>query len=119
MLKDFLSETAGIMEQFESYRIHLFTFDTSVHNPQQFNSDNLDSIGDYDPKGGGGTDFTAIFDYLKAEEIEPKRLIVLTDGQPYGSWGDENYCDTVWIIHGSETIVPPWGTHAYYTQETK
>ena len=119
MLKDFLSETAGIMEQFESYRIHLFTFDTSVHNPQQYNSDNLDNIADYDPKGGGGTDFTAIFDYLKAEEIEPKRLIVLTDGQPYGSWGDANYCDTVWIIHGSETIVPPWGTFAYYTQETK
>lgn len=119
MLKDFLSETAGIMEQFESYRIHLATFDTSVHNPQQFNSENLESIADYEPKGGGGTDFTAIFDYLKAEEIEPKRLVVLTDGLPYGSWGDANYCDTVWIIHGSETIVPPFGTHAYYSQETK
>jgi len=119
MLKDFLAEVSGIMEQFESYRIHLFTFDTEVHNPQQYNSDNLEDIADYEPKGGGGTDFDAIYNYLKAEEIEPKRLVVLTDGMPYGSWGDEQYCDTVWIIHGSTTITPPFGQFAYYEQETK
>jgi predicted metal-dependent peptidase len=117
MLKDFLSEVAGIMEQFESYRIHVFTFDTDVHNPQQYDSENLESISDYEPKGGGGTDFDAIFRYLKEEEIEPKRLVVFTDGYPYGSWGDENYCDTVWVIHGSTSIVPPYGQCAYYEEE--
>jgi predicted metal-dependent peptidase len=30
--------------------------------------------------GGGGTDFDCIFDYLKKNAIEPKRLIVFTDG---------------------------------------
>ena len=119
MLKDFLGEVAGIMEQFESYRIHLFTFDTAVHNPQQFNSENLENISDYEPKGGGGTDFDAIFNYLKDEEIEPKRLVVLTDMCPYGSWGDEHYCDTVWIGHGTTSIVPPWGQYAYYEDEKK
>jgi len=117
MLKDFLSEIQGIMEQFAAYKIHLFTFDTNVHNPRQYDSENLDSIADYEPQGGGGTDFTAIYSYLKEEQIEPKRLVVLTDGYPYGSWGDEHYCDTVWIIHGSSTIVPPWGQYAYYEEE--
>ena len=118
MLKDFLSETQGIMDQFQSYRIHIFTFDTGVYNPQQYNSDNLDSICDYEVKGGGGTDFDAIFNYLKEEQIEPKRLVVFTDGYPFGSWGDENYADTVWIIHGNTTVVPPWGQYAYYEKET-
>jgi predicted metal-dependent peptidase len=117
MLRDFLSETQGIMDQFQSFRIHIFTFDTRVYNPQQYNSDNLDSICDYEVKGGGGTDFDAIFDYLKEEQIEPKRLVVFTDGYPFGSWGDENYADTVWIIHGNTTVVPPWGQHAYYEKE--
>lgn len=117
MLKDFLSEIAGIMEQFPAYKIHVFTFDTEVHNPQQYDSENLDSIADYEPKGGGGTDFESIFNYLKAEEIEPKRLVVFTDGYPYGSWGDENYADTVWILHGTTTIEPPWGQYAYYEEE--
>ena len=119
MLRDFLAETQGIMDQFQSYRIHIFTFDTRVYNPAQYNSDNLDSICDYEVKGGGGTDFDAIFNYLKEEQIEPKRLVVFTDGYPFGSWGDENYADTVWIIHGNTTVVPPWGQHAYYEKETQ
>jgi predicted metal-dependent peptidase len=118
MLRDFLSEIQGIMDSFPAYRIHVFSFDTSVHNPAQYNSDNLESIAEYEPGGGGGTDFTAIYDYLKAEDIEPKRLVVFTDGYPYGSWGDANYTDTVWILHGTTTIEPPFGTWAYYTENT-
>jgi predicted metal-dependent peptidase len=118
MLRDILSETQGIMEQFGSYRVHLFSFDTKVYNPCQYNSENLDTMLDYEIQGGGGTDFDCIFNYLKEEQIEPKRLIVFTDGYPFGSWGDENYSDTVWIIHGNQTVVPPWGQYAYYEKET-
>ena len=118
MLKDFLSEVQGIMDQFQSYKIHILTFDTAVYNPETYNSDNLDTICDYEVKGGGGTDFDCIFAYLKEEQIEPKRLVVFTDGYPFGSWGDENYADTVWIIHGNTTVVPPWGQYAYYEKET-
>ena len=114
MLKDILSETANIMESFPAYKIHVVTFDTECYNPQQYDSENLDDIRDYEVKGGGGTDFDAIFRYLKDNEIEPKRLVVFTDGYPWGSWGDENYADTVWILHGTTTIVTPWGQYAYY-----
>jgi predicted metal-dependent peptidase len=116
MLKDFLSEIQGIMDSFPSYKIHVVTFDTDCYNPAQYDSDNLDSMIDYEVKGGGGTDFDCIFTYLKAEEITPRRLIVFTDGYPFGSWGDAEYCDTTWILHGTTTIVPPWGTHAYYDE---
>ena len=118
MLKDFLSEVQGIMDQFQAYKIHILTFDTRVYNPETYNSDNLDMICDYEVKGGGGTDFDCIFTYLKDEQIEPRRLVVFTDGYPFGSWGDENYADTVWIIHGNTTVVPPWGQYAYYEKET-
>lgn len=112
--RDFLSEVKGIMESFDQYRIHVFCFDTAVYNPQQFDSENLEDIADYELAGGGGTDFDAIFNYLKEEQIEPRRLVVFTDGYPWGSWGDENYCDTVWIIHGDRNPNPPFGTWALY-----
>ena len=118
MLKDFLGEIQGIMDSFPAYKIHLITFDTETYNPAQYDSDNLDSICDYEVTGGGGTDFDCIFTYLKENEIEPKRLVVFTDGYPFGSWGDENYADTVWILHGTTTIVPPWGQYAYYDDAT-
>jgi predicted metal-dependent peptidase len=117
MLNDFMSEIQGIMDSFPAYRIHVITFDTEAYNPAQYDSDNLDSICDYEVTGGGGTDFDCIFEYLKREEIEPKRLVVFTDGYPFGSWGDENYAETVWILHGTTTIVPPWGQYAYYDDQ--
>ncbi len=67
--------------------------------------------------GGGGTDFDSIFRHLKDEQIEPKRLVVFTDGYPCGSWGDPNYCDTVWIIHGDKNPNPPFGTFALYEED--
>ena len=115
--KDFLSEVKGIMEAFESYKIHVACFDTEVYNLQQYNSENLDSIEDYELAGGGGTDFDSIFRHLKHEQIEPKRLVVFTDGYPCGSWGDPNYCDTVWIIHGDKNPNPPFGTFALYEED--
>ena len=116
MLKDFLGEVQGIMDSFPAYKIHIITFDTDTYNPAQYDSDNLDDICDYEVAGGGGTDFDCIFRYLKDNEIEPKRLVVFTDGYPFGSWGDENYADTVWILHGTTTIEPPWGQYAYYDE---
>ena len=119
MLKDFLGEVAGIMEQFPNYRIHVLSFDTKVYNPQQFDSENLDDITGYEIQGGGGTDFDCVFQYFKENEIEPKRHIMFTDGYPNGSWGDEQYCDTVFIMHGTTSIVPPFGQYAYYEEESK
>ena len=112
--RDFLTEIKGIMESFDSYRIHVFTFDTQCYNPQQYNSENLEDIAEYDIQGGGGTDFEAIFGYLKSADIEPKKLVVFTDGYPFGSWGDPNYCDTVWIVHGNKNPDPPFGVWAEY-----
>jgi len=116
MLKDFLSEIQGIMDSFPAYKIHVITFDTEAYNPAQYDSDNLDDICDYEVKGGGGTDFDCVYNYLKENEIEPKRLVMFTDGYPFGSWGDENYTETVFILHGTTSIVPPWGQYAYYDE---
>jgi predicted metal-dependent peptidase len=118
MLKDFLGEIQGIMDSFPAYKIHVITFDTEAYNPAQYDSDNLDSICDYEVKGGGGTDFDCVYNYLKENEIEPKRLVMFTDGYPFGSWGDENYTETVFIMHGTTSIVPPFGQYAYYDDAT-
>jgi len=116
MLRDFLSEVKGIMEEFEQFRLHLFTFDTDVYNPVTYSSETLDNVEDYDIQGYGGTDFTAIFNYLKKEAIEPQRLVVFTDGYPWGSWGDPDYCDTLCIVHGTRDVEAPFGITVYYDE---
>ena len=114
--QQFLGEIGGMMDSFDGYKVHVFCFDTEVYNPQDFNSENMDGIDTYEPQGGGGTDFDAIFEYLKKVGNVPKRLICFTDGYPCGSWGDANYCDTTWVIHGDKNPNPPFGTYAIYDE---
>jgi len=113
----FLGEIGGMMDAFDGYKVHVFCFDTDIYNPQDFNSESMDTIDTYEPAGGGGTDFDAIFDYLKKIGNVPKRLICFTDGYPCGSWGDADYCDTTWIIHGDPDPNPPFGTYALYDEK--
>jgi hypothetical protein len=51
---------------------------------------------------------------MKDQDIQPKKFIMFTDGLPNFSWGDEDFCDTLFIIHGNESIIPPFGQVAYY-----
>ena len=71
----------------------------------------------YEPQGGGGTDFMCNWEYMKQEDIQPNRFVMFTDGYPVGSWGDEFYCETVFVIHGPDHIKPPFGNYAYYEEK--
>jgi predicted metal-dependent peptidase len=113
-IKAFLSEIKGIMEAYDEYKIQVWSFDTEIYNHQTFSSDNLDDISGYEPQGGGGTDFMVNWEYMKENNIEPKKFIMFTDGMPYSSWGDPDYCDTVFIIKGNQDAEPPFGVWAIY-----
>ena len=116
MCREFLSEVRGIMDQYKDFRIHLWTFDTAVFNPQIFTPDNADELEDYVLGSGGGTDFDCNWEYMKAEGIEPKKFIMFTDGYPYDSWGDPDYCDTVFLINNryERNIEAPFGLTVAY-----
>ena len=116
-IKAFLSEVKGIMDAYDEYKIQVWCFDTSIYNHQIFTSDTLDDILLYEPQGGGGTDFLANWEYMKENNIEPKKFIMFTDGYPFDSWGDPDYCDSVFIIKGNETVEPPFGVWANYEKE--
>ena len=45
-----------------------------------------------------------------------EQIIMMTDGYPGGSWGDELYCETLFLIHGDpgRHLVAPFGMTAWY-----
>jgi predicted metal-dependent peptidase len=111
----FLSEIKSIMDQYKDYKIKVWTFDTEVYNEQDYGPNDGD-ISQYSITGGGGTDFMCNWEYMKANDIVPKRLIMFTDGYTYDSWGDPNYCDTVFVIHDNhnDRIEAPFGITTKY-----
>lgn len=114
MLKDILSEIKGIMDSFQNFRLHLWTFDTQVYNAQVFTPENIDDILEYDLQGGGGTSFECNWQYMHDNDIQPRYFVMFTDGYPCGSWGQEDYCDTMFVIHGTTQIEAPFGITTYY-----
>jgi len=114
MVQDFLSEVKGMMDMYNSYNVKVFCFDTAVYNEADFSDDNGEDLYCYEPAGGGGTDFDACYNYMKDNDIEPKQFIMFTDGYPWNSWGDENYCDTLFVVHGNDQIEAPFGVTAHY-----
>jgi predicted metal-dependent peptidase len=98
MLRDFLGEIVGITESFPEFTLRIFTFDTAIYNPVVFTNDDINDLASYPIHGGGGTDFRAIFNYLKSEEVVPDKLIVFTDLE-CSTFGDPNYADTLWVVY--------------------
>ena len=114
MARDFIGEVKGIMDEYKDFKLDLWCFDTDIYGYKQFTGDTADELMEYECKGGGGTDFDANWTFMKDNDINPKRFIMFTDGYPCGSWGDEDYCETLFIIHGNESIISPFGQTAYY-----
>lgn len=105
-VKVFLSEVKGIMDQYTEFAIDLWTFDTKVYNHVHITHDDSYLFDEYVPVGGGGTEFMPNWDFMKEKEILPKKFVMLTDGCPYGSWGDPDYCDTLFVVKGSNNQAP-------------
>ena len=103
-------EMRSAIEQVGNLSGKLSFFDDTVTEPQDFND--ADSIVKITPKGGGGTSFKNIFDYMKEnmQDDLPKAVIVLTDG--LCSYPDEEAAmgiPVLWILINN-TDEAPWGT---------
>jgi predicted metal-dependent peptidase len=113
----FLSEIKGIMDQYEDFKINLWCFDTDIYNWKQITHDDAHELEDYEPQGGGGTDFEVNWTFMEENGIAPKKFIMFTDGYPCGGWGDADYCDTIFIVKGNEHAEAPFGQTVIYERE--
>lgn len=113
MIREFLSEIRGIMEQFRDFDLQLWCFDTGIHAYQSFTPENLHEIDEYVAGGGGGTTFEVNWEYMRENDILPNKFVMFTDGYPCGTWGEDDYCDTIFLINGNEGDAP-FGISCHY-----
>ena len=110
------SEIKGAIDQFNGKLAGwLGFFDATVYPPEPFTDE--DEFRIIRLRGGGGTDFEIIFDYVRdeMEDDPPASIIILTDG--YAPFPDEKAAmeiPTLWLIN-NEKVTPPWGKIARIT----
>ncbi len=119
-LTEFISEMNGILKAFPMYNIKAWCFEgevvpESVTEITKMNG-RMDDITKFARNigGGGGTSFEANWDFMKDEKLRPKLFLMLTDGMPFGGWGDPLYCPTMFLIVDNPTVDAPFGITMHY-----
>lgn len=104
------SEVKGAIDQFDGrLKGWLGFFDAEVIEPKSFESE--DELRVIKPKGGGGTSFKVIFNYVyeNMQDKMPVCIIILTDG--YAPFHDESIAmgiPVLWLLN-NQNVTPTWG----------
>ena len=101
----FVSEIKKIIEDVKPSKVHVIYWDTEVAGHQTFEEGQF-AVQDLKPKGGGGTDGSVLFKYLKEKNLTPQAIVQFTDGY-VGDWGNTDV-PTLWAV--STDLVAPFGT---------
>jgi predicted metal-dependent peptidase len=75
-LRQFAGEICAVSEQAQPELIHVVYCDAAVSSTQEFGPSEPIIL---EPKGGGGTDFRPVFEWVSQNDIQPICLIYLTD----------------------------------------
>lgn len=104
----FMEEIILIRRMFK-IEIRYIQCDTEV--TQDIKLKRYTNVEDIAIKGGGGTDFRPVFDYIKQKNYKPNAILYFTDGQ--GAYPEKSNIDTLWIIDSEESLSygynPPFG----------
>lgn len=101
----FVSEIKTIIEEVKPTKVHVIYWDTDVAGHQTFEEGQF-AVQNLNIKGGGGTDGSCLFKYLKEHNINPQAIVQFTDGY-VGDWGSTNV-PTLWAV--TSELVAPFGT---------
>jgi len=105
-LSRFAAEISGIMEQHPA-TVHLSYCDTRVVRYEVFQRCDLPI--EIKPKGGGGTDYRPVFDYVARAGLNPACLIYLTDMECNAFPCSSPAYSVLWVKVGENSREPPFG----------
>ncbi len=112
LLGRFIAEVESLLETFGDYRIELLVCDAKIRSHRQFYPG---EPVDFILKGGGGTDFRPVFEWIDLHAPTAPLLLYFTDLD--GRFPDtEPFIDTVWITTEREKEVP-FGESIFLTKD--
>ena len=103
----FFGDTLKIMRQFGKFHLTVIQCDAKITDVQEF-TENSRVPKSLNAKGGGGTCFVPVFDYIDEKCIKPRVMLFFTDG--YGSAPDKapGY-PVIWVLTPEGKKPCEWG----------
>jgi predicted metal-dependent peptidase len=112
LINQFAGEVSGIAETFH-IPLKVIYVDAKVCSVQDIEPG--DDI-DLQPKGGGGTDFRPGFELIEKDDLQPRAVVYLTDGD-CTSYPPEPPYPVLWVQFGHCRFEPPFGEKIQIVQE--
>jgi predicted metal-dependent peptidase len=110
-LRRALSEVAGACEMVSPQMVDVIYWDAQVAAHEVYEGERVRDIANVTkPKGGGGTDARAMFDFMDKRGIKPDAVIMFTDG--YTPWPKTLPCPVLWCI-STKGLRAPVGESLY------
>lgn len=117
MLAQFLGELKMIAEDVKPGCIELMYWDTDVASRETYTEGTMALlITSTKPRGGGGTSPECVPKYMRANQINPQCVVMLTDGYFYGGGcGDWSECSApvLWCVVGNKQFTATIGKTVY------
>lgn len=114
LLKEFVSEVAGALDQGTADQLTVLYADTRVHDVDTYYPGDIIVAKDLH-KGGGGTAFSDTFKHIKENIPDASAIIYLTDLQVY-DFGEDPGCPTLWAVYASTGNYPALAAQAPFGQ---
>ncbi|NDV18650.1 hypothetical protein GO013_04350 [Pseudodesulfovibrio sp. JC047] len=105
-MDQFAAEVSGILDAFDT-TVHIVYCDAHVAGSETF--DRADLPLKLSPKGGGGTDYRPVFQWIEQRGMDPACLVFLTDLECLKYPDHEPDYPVLWACIGRGGVVPPFG----------
>ena len=108
----FMTEIDGICRTAKPETVRLLYWGHEVVGDETYGGTSDKALTDLvratKPRGGGGTDVTCVTKYMEEHSISPQAVVVLTDGELWGDWGEWD-CPILWCIVDNKSKHPTVG----------
>ena len=109
-LSRFAGELANLLDTFGNYELKVICCDSKIQSVENFSDVAPFDGKKFNFKGGGGTSFTPVFEYVAKECEQPDLLIYFTDG--CGDTPEKPAYPVMWVITPGGRNTIPWGLEA-------
>ena len=106
-LEKFFGDTLKIMRQFGRFRLTVIQCDAKVTDVQVYTEDSR-AAREIHAKGGGGTSFVPVFNYIKEKRLRPRVMLYFTDGFGDAPEKAPDY-PVIWVLTPNGRKPCDWG----------
>jgi predicted metal-dependent peptidase len=108
-LPEFAGEVDKLLRSFGKFKLTVLECDTAVRNVTEITSEQPSYYWNtHRFSGGGGTDFTPVFEYIRRKRLRPEVLIFFTDGDGRCPKNRPEY-PVLWLLTDDGEAPVEWG----------